>query len=361
MKRVLSIVGARPQFIKAAPVSLAFENLGIEEFLIHTGQHYDERMSDVFFQQLGIRAPEENLDIGSGKHGDQTGRMLAALERCIERKRPDCVLVYGDTNSTIAGALAAAKLDVKIAHVEAGLRSFNRTMPEEVNRVVTDCLADYLFAPTHDACLNLRDEGIDDNKIFNTGDVMLDAVKLFAQSNESITDVRSKYRADGRPLILATIHRAANTDDRDRLCGIVKALIAIAQRANLVIPVHPRTKKRLEQFEIEFLGRIVMLPPVGYSEMLALQRAADLVLTDSGGIQKEAFFNSVPCVTIREETEWVELVQLGWNTLVNPDDSEAIISTVFEKIGTKGENANPYGDGDAAGKIAKHILEFSAV
>lgn len=351
--RILTIVGARPQFVKAAMVSRALSAFGgVEEVLVHTGQHYDDNMSSVFFRELGIREPDVNLQIGSGSHGAQTGQMLVAIERAIVDADPRAVLVYGDTNSTLAGALAAAKLGVPLLHVEAGLRSFNRAMPEEVNRVVADTLASVLYAPTSRAVENLAAEGILAPRVLEVGDVMYDAALSF---RERVSP--SRYIA--APYVLATIHRAENTDDPSRLSAILDALRTIARSCAVILPLHPRTRARIEGNPALVEG-IQILKPVGYLEMLRLERDAAVILTDSGGVQKEAFFQGVPCVTIRRETEWVELVEAGWNRLADPERSDAIVSAYEGALRDALPAKIPlYGDGAAAQRVAGHIAGIS--
>jgi UDP-GlcNAc3NAcA epimerase len=353
--KILTVVGARPQFIKVAPVSAALRAAGISEYLLHTGQHYDRQMSEVFFEELGMRPPDGNLHVGSGSHAVQTGAMLAGIEPAIVAEKPDWVLVYGDTNSTLAGALAASKLHVPVAHVEAGLRSFNRRMPEEINRIVADSVSDILFVPTATAAANLRREGVPDEKIVPTGDVMYDAALLARDRATGRIGVVDRLGLRGRPYVLATIHRAENTDDPECLAAILDALGKVARELPVVFPVHPRTRARLTAAQGNVPG-IVLIDPVGYLDMVQLEVAAAVVATDSGGVQKEAFFHGVPCVTVRAETEWVELVELGWNRLVDPRDSNAIVQAILTAQGTRGIDAKPYGEGQAARKIAETLV-----
>jgi UDP-GlcNAc3NAcA epimerase len=359
--KIVTVVGARPQFIKAAPVSEAFRVREMTEVLVHTGQHYDYNMSDVFFEELGMPKPAYNLGVGSGRHGSQTGHMLQGIEEVLIKERPDVLLVFGDTNSTLAGALAASKLHIPVAHVEAGLRSFNRRMPEEVNRVLTDHLSDYLFPPTEVAVQHLATEGISGSKVCMVGDVMFDAALRFAQraDNRLINDAG----LDSGGYVLVTIHRAENTDDPQRLRAIFSALTAVADIAPVVLPLHPRTRHSLEVL----LGKlpehpgIHVVPPLGYLDMIAAERSAALIVTDSGGIQKEAFFFKVPCVTLRSETEWPELVSAGWNTLVDPGTEVDIAGRIRAQL-TNGKPTGQgpmYGHGDAAERIAE-ILRTSA-
>ncbi|MBB3185656.1 UDP-GlcNAc3NAcA epimerase [Halomonas fontilapidosi] len=356
MQRILTIIGARPQFIKASVVSRAIQQAdGIEEILLHTGQHFDTNMSEVFFDQLGIPRPDIQLDIHGGSHGEMTGLMLAEIEQSILTHKPDRVLVYGDTNSTLAGALAAAKLHVPVAHVEAGLRSFNMRMPEEVNRILTDQVSDLLFCPTETAVKNLEAEGFAQKpvKVMQVGDVMQDAALLFAK--RSVPPVGGNLPDR---FILATLHRAENTDDAERLTNIVQALNQIHQeKAPVVLPLHPRTRKLIAQQGLSL--NVHLIDPVGYFEMLWLLDHCDLVLTDSGGVQKEAFFFGKPCVTMRDQTEWVELVEAGANQLVGACKNK-ILDSAKHHYGRIVEDAHAlYGGGAASSRIVKKIIEFS--
>lgn len=351
---IATIVGARPQFVKAAPVSAALASAGIEERLVHTGQHYDRTMSEVFFEELGIPPPHVNLGVGSGPHGRQTGEMLAAIEGVLVRERPDRLLVYGDTNSTLAGAVAAAKLGIPVAHVEAGLRSFNRAMPEEHNRIVADRLADLLFCPSARARDLLAAEGIRVG-VHVTGDVMVDAVRLFGGRATERSDVLDRLGLAAGRYVLATVHRPYNTDDPARLAGILAALSGL--EGPVVLPVHPRTRARLGSAAAAGCGggavggRLRLIEPVGYLDMLALEQHARLIVTDSGGVQKEAFILAVPCVTIRPETEWTETVESGWNTLAGHDP--AAIADACRRARRPGCPPPPvFGDGHASERIA---------
>jgi len=342
-------------------VSKALRNAGIKEVVTHTGQHYDANMSGVFFRDLGMDEPHYNLGIGGGQHGEQTGRMLEAVEKVLDSEQPQYALVYGDTNSTLAGALAAAKLHIPIAHVEAGLRSFNRRMPEEVNRVVTDVLSDVLFAPTKGAVTNLEREGIPEHRIYLVGDVMFD-VAIAQQDRARIeSSILSTLGLKDGSYVLATVHRAENTDDPVRLRTIVAAFAAIAHRIPVVFPIHPRTQERVAAsgLSTSASGSIQFIPPVGYIDMVRLELGAAVIATDSGGVQKEAFFHRVPCVTLREETEWTELIDLGWNRLAPPTQVDTIVETVMSAIGSAGLPAQPYGAGDAATRIAAVLSNLS--
>ena len=350
--RVLSIVGARPQFIKAAPVSRALRERHVE-VLVHTGQHYDHAMSDVFFEELGIPKPDVNLGVGSGSHGEQTAEMLVPLEKLLLRERPDCVVVYGDTNTTLAGALAASKLDMPVAHVEAGLRSFDRRMPEEINRVVSDHLSRVLLCPTPAAVGNLRAEGIVDG-VELVGDVMLDTA-LYQTRSADESDTLASFGLVPAGYLLATVHRAGNTDSRERLTAIVEALTSLDRP--VVWPVHPRTAKMLAAYGLEdrvvARGDVRAVTPVSYGVMLALLRGAAGVLTDSGGMQKEAYFFGVPCVTLRDETEWVETVEAGWNVLAGAD--AAAIVAAAGRLERPDTHPDLYGDGHAAQRVVAAI------
>lgn len=357
--KVLSVVGARPQFIKAAPVSRVLHLAGHDEYLVHTGQHYDYGMSQVFFDELGIPAPDINLGIGSGSHGWQTGQMLVGVEKVIEQEQPDWVLVYGDTNSTLAAALVAAKLNLPIAHVEAGLRSFNRKMPEEHNRVLTDHCSDLLFCPTLTAVDNLGKEGISEN-VFMVGDTMYDAVLQFSDLARRRSTILESLSIKPQEYFLATVHRPYNTDDRNHLHDILAALVEV--NVPIVFPVHPRTRQKMIDFGLFDMypgfRNLQMIAPVGYLDMLVLEENAQVILTDSGGIQKEAFFFRVPCVTMRTETEWVETVESGWNILTGANKTqivEAVNSFLSAIPHVDEESKNIYGSGDAAEKICDFL------
>ncbi len=361
------MVGARPQFVKAAVVSAAIDarnavqGTEIDEVLIHTGQHYDANMSDVFFRDLCMRPVTENLGVGSGSHGQQTGAMLAALEQTLQAHRPDLVLLYGDTNSTLAGAIAASKLHVPIAHVEAGLRSFNRRMPEEVNRVITDHISTLCLCPTQTAVDNLTREGIVDG-VANVGDVMLDCTMQFVSGGCDKAGVleRLGLREDGGeavPYYLATIHRPENTDDSGRLANIVEGLSTL--EAPVVLPLHPRTRHKLESIGVVLGDRFISLEPVGYPEMVELEANARVILTDSGGVQKEAYFLGVPCVTMRDETEWVETVEVGWNIVTGGCAERIIEAAEALQTSTVGK-ARPsiFGDGHAGEKVVDRMVAW---
>lgn len=354
--KIASIVGARPQFIKASVVSKAIRELAeslIEEVLIHTGQHYDAEMSAVFFEELEIPAPAYNLEVGSSSHGKQVGEMLIGLDEVLSQELPDAVLVYGDTNTTLAGALSAAKLKIPLAHVEAGLRSRDRSMPEEINRILVDHVSNFLFCPTKTAVENLKQEGIVKSAHL-VGDVMLDAALYYAKSAEKRSEILSAWNLESKNYLLATIHRASNTDDLHNLRRILKAFGKLGD--TVVFPVHPRTRHAIERLKPSVLSleHIRMIPPVSYLDMLQLERNARMILTDSGGVQKEAYFFRVPCITLRNTTEWVETVAGGWNILVGTDEN-AILKSVKE-FRPDDEQQEIFGDGTAAKKIVELLM-----
>jgi UDP-GlcNAc3NAcA epimerase len=358
MKKILTVIGARPQFIKASVVSKALAQLGMRETVVHTGQHFDKNMSDVFFEELGMRSPDHHLGIGGGRHGEMTGRMLAVIEKILIAEKPDVVLVYGDTNSTLAGALAAAKLHIPVAHVEAGLRSFNLRMPEEINRILTDRVSRWLFTPTETAAVNLRREGVPETSIFAVGDVMYDVALVHGSKVHAEERFLEQLGLAPKKYVLATVHRAENTDDPQRLATIFDAFKKVAKSMPLVWPMHPRTRQTLEKMGIPTFaeGQLHLLEPIRYLDMVQLEKYAGAIATDSGGVQKEAFFHGVPCVTLRDETEWVELVEAGWNRIIPPRDISEIAAAISVAIGTSGAQMAPYGDGNAAEKIARNIL-----
>jgi UDP-GlcNAc3NAcA epimerase len=349
--RILSVVGNRPQFVKSAPLSLALRNRA-EEIVLHTGQHYDRELSEIFFEELELDPPNYRLEAGSGSHAEQTARMLPGIEAAILTEEPDWVVVFGDTNSTLAGALAAAKLQVPVAHVEAGLRSFDRTMPEEVNRVVVDAISGLLLAPTDVAIGNLRAEGITEG-VHVVGDVMMDAkLRLAPLARTRSTALRTAEVEPGRYLVL-TLHRAANTE-AGPLRDVASALAELGEP--VVFPAHPRTTAALARTGVELPQNVRLLPPTGYLDFAALASQARVILTDSGGLQKEAYWYEVPCVTLRTTTEWIETVEVGWNRLVGTD-SARIVKAVREA--TPGPEHPPlYGDGRAAERIADLLCSF---
>lgn len=414
--KICTIIGARPQFIKAAAVSRAIaahnrltpdalvrqiENgrsavrnvsrtipeakrsgTPLTEVIIHTGQHYDEAMSSIFFRELAMPKPKYNLNIGSGTHGQQTGKMLAGIEDVLLKEKPDWVLIYGDTNSTLAGALAAAKIHIPVAHIEAGLRSFNRRMPEEINRVVADHLSTVLFCPSQVSVDNLAAEGIPlplthnplpitynplpiTSNVLIVGDVMADALTFAVQTSSKTSNILQRLSLKPKQYLLATVHRAENTDDPQRLAGIMDALSEIAKRETVVLPIHPRTKKMLGDNYPSVLtphsshltphASLKFIDPVGYFDIIALEKSARMILTDSGGIQKEAYWLKVPCVTLRDETEWLETIQAGWNILTGANSAKIIKAVKTFK--TPAKHPNLYGNGKTAEKIVKRLVK----
>lgn len=370
--KVMTIVGARPQFIKAAVVSRSINKYNdkkskaalISEVIVHTGQHYDENMSDIFFRQMHIPYPNYNLGISGLNHGSMTGQMLISLEQVALNEKPDLILVYGDTNSTLAGALTAIKLGIPLAHVEAGLRSFNMKMPEEINRILTDRISSYLFCPTENAENNLKNEGYtyintttgnSFAKVYNIGDVMYDAAMFYrniAKPTHAVTELLNKTKGK---YYLATIHRAENTDEFANLSKIISALEHISKKIPIILPIHPRTRKKLMEFNIKTVN-IECIDPVGYFDMISLIENSNGVFTDSGGLQKEAYFFSKPCITLRDETEWIELVQCGGNVLVGANYEKIITAETNLKIIEKNQD-NIYGTGDAADKIVSILIK----
>lgn len=356
--KIITILGARPQFIKAGSVSREISRQSkagadIKEVIIHTGQHYDANMSDIFFDEMQIPKPDYFLGIGGKTHGAMTGQMIEKIEEVLVKEQPDWVMVYGDTNSTLAGAIAASKLHIKIAHIEAGLRSFNMQMPEEINRILTDRISRLLFCPTQQAIENLATEGFDtlDNKVVLAGDVMLDGALFYADLavKPSAIHITENF-------VLCTIHRAENTDDPKRVAGIILALNEIAKNKQVILPLHPRTKHILQQSDFD-ISNLTIIDPVGYLNMVWLIEHSELVMTDSGGLQKEAFFFSKPCITLRDETEWVELIKLGVNTLVGAEQSK-IIEAFNHQVAVKTDNSalNLYGGGQACERIVTEML-----
>ena len=342
---ILTVVGARPQFVKAAVVSGPMRKRH-REILVHTGQHYDEAMSERFFRELDIPKPDYELGVGSGTHGAQTAQMLVGIEQVILRERPDRMLIYGDTNSTLAGALAATKLHLPVAHVEAGLRSFNRGMPEEINRVLADQVSDLLFCPSDVAARNLAHEGIT-RGVHVVGDVMAEALRRVTAGADDGTEVLARHGLSSRRYLLATVHRAENTDNAERLEAIMRALSAVGEI--VVLPAHPRLRASLKRHGLTTDGAVRVIDPVGYFEMIALERHARAVLTDSGGVQKEAYWLGVPCITLRDETEWVETIDAGWNVLAGAN-RDRIIEAVRDAH-PPAQRPALYGDGRAAARI----------
>jgi len=380
--KVLSIVGARPQFIKASPVIRAIDKNNInnqskiQHILVHTGQHYDENMSRIFFDELDIPRPEYNLEVGSGTHGEQTAKMMQRIETVLINERPSMTIVYGDTNSTLAGALTAAKLLIPVAHVEAGLRSYNKKMPEEINRVLTDHVSNLLFCPSISAVNNLYKEGftnvmesgfeikngfnlsrsISQPLAINIGDVMFDSILKYAKLADISSDILAKLGLEKKEYVLATLHRAENTDNKERLRSIFEALRKINKDIKLILPLHPRTRKVVNESRIDISG-LEVIEPVSYLDMIRLEKNAKVICTDSGGMQKEAYFCRVPCITLRDETEWEETLESGWNRLVDakPDRIRTCLEDVLSDSWDSKPQVSQYGDGKAAEKIFRVI------
>jgi UDP-GlcNAc3NAcA epimerase len=363
MMKIVTIVGARPQFIKAAAISrVIFSQFAgqIDEFIVHTGQHYDDNMSQVFFDELDIPRPRCNLEVAGGNHGAMTGKMLEGIENILIQEKPQWVLVYGDTNSTLAGVLAAAKLHIPVAHVEAGLRSFNMRMPEEVNRIVADRLSTLLFCPTQSAVHNLANEGIQ-HGVHDVGDVMYDVALNYRDKARSHSHILNALKLSTKQFALATCHRAENTDDRERLSEILTALVAITAHLPVVLPLHPRTWKLIHTFGLEYhLTKLSITDPLPFLDMVALEQSSAIILTDSGGVQKEAFFYGIPCITMRDETEWVETVQMGWNCLTGAN-ADRITHAFKSYLSTNPPPATstPYGTGNASLQIIERMVRHS--
>ena len=353
--KIASIVGARPNFIKLAPVDKELQRRGLDHIIIHTGQHYNYEMDRVFFDDMGIPSPDYHLGIGSGSHGFQTGEMLKKVEEALIAEKPEAAIVYGDTNSTLAGGLAAAKLHIKCAHIEAGLRSYDKDMPEEINRVLVDHCSDLLLCPTQTAADNLKKEGITEN-VYLVGDVMVDAQRDCQRIAAEKSQILKSLKLEDRDYFLATVHRASNTDDKNNLAAIAMALEALG---DVVFPCHPRTEKYLKDFGLwkHLTERINVIKPVGYLDMLLLEKNAKKIITDSGGVQKEAYLLGVPCITLRDETEWVETVDDGWNVLVGPN-REDIVNAVrcFEP---DHERQDVFGKGDASARIVELVAKLA--
>lgn len=357
--KIMTIVGARPQFVKAAVVSRAFiehGDRGFIEILLHTGQHFDRQMSESFFEELEIPRATQNLGVNAGTHGQNTGRMIEGIEKVIQEEDPDWVVVYGDTDSTLAGALAAAKLHVPVAHVEAGLRSFNRRMPEEINRILTDHASDLLLSPTDTATRNLINEGLSSAKVHQVGDVMYDAILRYANRAEQCSRILDLEKLESKNYLLATVHRVENTDDYSRLASILKGFGKTCE--TVVWPVHPRTLKQLRYFQLQVPRNVRIVDPVGYLDMTMLERHAAVIMTDSGGVQKEAYFFGVPCVTLRDETEWSELVEIGANTIAGTD-AEKIRQAVVDARRTTWSDIEIFGKGDAGPRIADILWKLA--
>ncbi len=359
MKKIITVLGARPQFIKASVVSREIaQDSSLSEVIVHTGQHFDANMSENFFSELAIATPKYNLGIHSGMHGAMTGQMLSSIESILVEEKPDAILVYGDTNSTLAGALAGAKMHIPIAHIESGLRSFNMRMPEELNRILTDRISTWLFTPTCAAVNNLIKEGINEKKIINVGDVMYDVALTFGENVKSDNGVLGSHLLQPRNYLLVTAHRAENTDDLDRLRVVVETLELLVKKMSVIWPLHPRTRAALQQGDLLtrlYSSGVNVIAPVGYLEMVQLEKYAAVIATDSGGVQKEAYFYQVPCVTLRDETEWVELVDAGWNHLAPLTSPDLVSEVIMQAIGTRGRQVNLYGSGDAAVRIVSRL------
>lgn len=359
MKKIVTVVGARPQFIKAAAVSRVIRTDfadRIEEVLVHTGQHYDDNMSKVFFDELDIPRPRYNLEISGGQHGAMTGRMLEAIEKVLLQEQPDWLLIYGDTNSTLAGALAAAKLHIPVAHVEAGLRSFNMRMPEEVNRILADRVSSLLFCPTKTAVDNLKAEGVTKG-VHNVGDVMYDVALFYRDRARLHSTVLERLGLSRGAFALATCHRAENTDDPVRLSAILSSLAEVSKHEPVIFALHPRTRKLICDYGLSrYLTSLTVTDPLPFLDMVALEQDAHVILTDSGGVQKEAFFYGVPSITMRDETEWTETVELGWNQLAGADTHKIVQSYLSAKPPST-RNSSVYGSGTAAVTILRILLE----
>jgi len=375
--KLVTIIGARPQIIKAAALSRAIKSHyadSIQEVIVHTGQHYDDNMSQVFFDELGIPRPDYNLHVGSASHGVQTARMMEGIEEILLKERPDFIVLYGDTNSTLAGATAAAKIHIPIAHVEAGLRSFNKSMPEEINRIVCDHCSTLLFSPTQAGIDNLQREGfnlnneppytIDNPKVFHCGDVMYDNSLHFAEIAETKTDIINRLNLNDKPFVLATVHRDTNTDQPERLNAIFSALLKLSKKQPIVLPLHPRTNKMLKtnldttlKEQLFSSSDIRIIPPVSFLEMIALEKQAHLVVTDSGGVQKESYFFQKPCIILRPETEWVEIVETGNAILADADEQR--IMEAWNQFESQPDAGFPeiFGDGKAAEFILQQLIQ----
>jgi len=360
MIKIVTIIGARPQFIKAAVVSraVALRSDEIQEVIVHTGQHFDSNMSDIFFEELDIPKPDYHLGVGGGTHGQNTGRMLEKIEEVLLKEKPNYVLVDGDTDSTLAGTLAAVKLHIPVAHVEAGLRSFNRKMPEEINRILTDHASEILFTPTLTAVNNLNNEGIDSNKIKQVGDVMYDAAIYYGKKVEQNDSLLKELKIESKKYALVTLHRAENVDDKERLSSIMQGLNHYKEQ--IILPLHPRTKKMMQNFNIGIPNTVKIIDPIGYLDMILLEKHASVIATDSGGVQKEAYFHKVPCITLRDQTEWIELVSQGANILTGANSD--LLKQAFESVKNIEDSIfeTPlYGNGDSGNQIVQALITFN--
>jgi UDP-GlcNAc3NAcA epimerase len=375
--KIVTIIGARPQIIKAAALSRAIKEQypdQIQEVIVHTGQHYDNNMSQVFFDELGIPKPDYNLHVGSASHGAQTAKMIEGIEQILQAEKPDCIVLYGDTNSTLAGAVAASKIHVPVVHIEAGLRSFNKSMPEEINRIVCDHCSTLLFTPTRAGFDNLVREGfkmnndgpysIDNPKVYHCGDIMYDNSLHFSTIADQKVSLLKQLGLEGKPYVLATLHRDSNTDHKERLNQIMDALIALSHEKSIVLPMHPRTRKMAEQLidneklhRLFHSGNIIITEPVSFLEMIQLEKHAQLILTDSGGVQKESYFFQKPCVILRPETEWVEIVETGAATLVDADTDKILEASHRYLKQPPVDFPEVFGNGHAAGFMLEKIIE----
>lgn len=361
INKVLTVIGARPQFIKASTISREFKKLEVSEVIVHTGQHFDSNMSKIFFDEMDIPKPAYNLEIHSLSHGAMTGRMIEQIEKIIQKEIPDLVLVYGDTNSTLAGALAAQKLHIPIAHIEAGLRSFNLEMPEEANRILTDRISSYLFCPTDKAIENLKMEGFEKYpcSIIKSGDVMQDAALFYESTSDQKSTIIQDLKLNESKFILCTLHRQENTDDRIRVLSIIDAYNELSKEYKIVLPIHPRTQKILKELSIKL--KFDVINPVGYFDMIQLIKNSEFIITDSGGLQKEAFFFKKYCITTRDETEWVELVENGFNVVVGANKERIIYESKEIKNKSGNFNLDLYGKGKASENIVKALLETNTL
>ena len=361
--KIVSIVGARPQFIKASAICRSIKEFNkepknnIKEVIVHTGQHFYSNMSDIFFKELNIPQPNYNLEISGGSHAEMTSRMMVSIEKVLLKEKPAYVIIYGDTNSTLAAALVAAKIQIPVVHIEAGLRSFNRKMPEEINRIIADRISAINFCPTNEALKNLKNDGLEKNA-FVVGDVMYDVSKHFKKIGKTKSSIIEKLNLQNKDFALATCHRAENTDHPERLREILKAFTEINKKMPLFFCIHPRTKKFISKFNLtSYLNNFSVIEPLSFIDMVMLEQAASLILTDSGGVQKEAFFYKTPCITLRDETEWVETVELGWNQVSGANMDEILNAFNNTDIHKNIKQYEPYGDGFSANKIIQIINE----
>lgn len=354
---ILSIVGARPQFVKVSAFHRAItEHKNLVHFILHTGQHYDKNMSNVFFEEMQIPSPNVNLNIGGGTHGENTGRMIEQIEKILIKENPDWVILFGDTDSTLSGAIAASKIEIPIAHVEAGLRSWNRSMPEEINRILTDNCSNVLFSPSEIATQNLLAEGIDENRIISTGDIMFDVAIHFKKQLKGKSNALASIGLKTKNYALATIHRAENTKNKEQLKAVMDCISCINQV--VILPLHPRTAGALKAYGLKLPSNVKPVNPIGYKDMLELEMNASLIATDSGGVQKEAYFNKVPCITLRKETEWIELVDAGVNFIVGSNKKKMKKALRWINENQLDFSGNLYGDGRAAQKMVETLLRY---